>query len=446
MNDLTDANETLYGCASLLLILSPVIVWFSVTFSVSARLGTVAATALLWLLLVILLLAAVAASPRPSSPRQSSRLRRAVLASVIWTLLVLMAAATAGGPCLAWLKIVGYVSDRPGVGAPVTDVKVQGPCRGTDSSWSSFVWGEDIVCDHASWPAGQPTIRGTLHGTNGETSAVHSTFSTVITAHVVGNNAYTASLSKPLASTAQLNKTFPAWTLLGLLFPLAGIPLLYMVPWFRRSKPERSTDIDRVESPSPPGPQPAPGTAADPPSHGGKSATSRQNQPSALPAGTQITETVAAALRAAVDGQPFGGPVDTRTLLLALMDAHDGEWHRVWLESGDPTWLRGLLTEDPDPGPGGSWTYICLTVTCTAALQIAAEITRRWNLRTLGPGALALGLVADPRSAASRALTDGGLSHDALLDLLQRTILGVTLRGLGQYLPEMVRAHQGTPS
>lgn len=83
---------------------------------------------------------------------------------------------------------------------------------------------------------------------------------------------------------------------------------------------------------------------------------------------------------------------------------------------------------DRPAGIAGEWRGVPLTAHAAAALRSAAKISYKYDLGPVPPGALALGLVADPTSAASEALSEKSqLPHHELVKLLQRELLGVAL-------------------
>ncbi len=86
---------------------------------------------------------------------------------------------------------------------------------------------------------------------------------------------------------------------------------------------------------------------------------------------------------------------------------------------------------DPQPEAGGQWHSVPLTKTATAALSTAAGIASRYKLLPMPGAALVLGLLSDPRSAASRSFLAGGsIDHSRLLALIQENVLDTNLEGL----------------
>jgi hypothetical protein len=129
------------------------------------------------------------------------------------------------------------------------------------------------------------------------------------------------------------------------------------------------------------------------------------------------------------EGQPMG----TLDILLGVLsiDVTWG-WESVQIEAG------AFITEedlsrfsDPQPEPAGNWHNVPLTKTATAALHVAAGIASRYKLQPMPGAALVLGLLHDPRSAASRALLAGGsIGHQELVALIQENVLDTNLEGL----------------
>ncbi|WP_316777339.1 hypothetical protein [Streptomyces sasae] len=145
--------------------------------------------------------------------------------------------------------------------------------------------------------------------------------------------------------------------------------------------------------------------------------------------------TVAAALQWAAR-QAGGRPVSTLDLLVALMRADStGEWHRLWLHCGDADAIAAKPVQDPASEARGPWKGTPLTHTCAEALDVSRRLAERYGFSPLPAGILALGLVADDTSAASRALGQG-LGRQDLLQLLQDAILGTTLSSLRTTLPK----------
>ena len=153
----------------------------------------------------------------------------------------------------------------------------------------------------------------------------------------------------------------------------------------------------------------------------------------------ELTSSAVDAIVRAASQLPPNKPLDTKTLFLALETSDvQAEWQRLWLEAGDPAALAAMQADDPQPDTGGIWREIKLTGTCTKALEVAAAISETYDMQPLPIGALALGMVADPQSAASRTLCRGGLSRSALIGLIQEITVNFRLTGLDQVLADVV--------
>jgi hypothetical protein len=134
---------------------------------------------------------------------------------------------------------------------------------------------------------------------------------------------------------------------------------------------------------------------------------------------------IAAARR---DGRPMG----TLDILLGILSVDlTWGWESVQIEASFVTQDDVGRFTDPQPQPDGNWHNVPLTATATEALRTAAKVTSQYKLLPMPGGALALGLLADPGSAASAALlANASVSHDRLLTLIQENVLDTTLDGL----------------
>lgn len=143
-----------------------------------------------------------------------------------------------------------------------------------------------------------------------------------------------------------------------------------------------------------------------------------------------LTETVAAALHAATANRR-GKPVDTKTLLVALMDADSfGRWDRIWLHSRDRNAIAEAGYEDP-PLPVYRRDNIILSQACGRAFETAGRLSSQSPRTPLQLGFLVLGLIADASSAASRALNIDSEDRQALMaKLVQEDLIGADLDGL----------------
>jgi hypothetical protein len=138
-------------------------------------------------------------------------------------------------------------------------------------------------------------------------------------------------------------------------------------------------------------------------------------------------------------GEKAGGrPVGTHDLLVAIMRSDEsGEWHRIWLHCGDDVDIAANPVRDTNCEPAGAWAGIPLTRMSVHALDVSKRLSDRYRFSPLPVGILALGLVADHASGASRAL-GRGIGRGELLVLLQDAILGVTLNDLESLLPKLL--------
>src|SRR5271169_4079263 len=155
-------------------------------------------------------------------------------------------------------------------------------------------------------------------------------------------------------------------------------------------------------------------------------------------------ETVMAALRLAAAERPTGAPLTTGRVLSALARVDmTNDWQRIWLHTGDPVLTD--LADAPDPadaplpasGPqavrdGRQWEGVPVSGCLARALTLLKRICARYRLVPAPSGAMALALLADPTSGATRALRrPGGLPHEDLLELIQSDLLDTMLVGVG---------------
>jgi hypothetical protein len=125
-------------------------------------------------------------------------------------------------------------------------------------------------------------------------------------------------------------------------------------------------------------------------------------------------------------------PIDTRSLLLALMDADGhGRWERILFDIGGREAIARAAYYDPPMLPEGQWRSTRITGACATALTTAARIARQYQMLPVPVGVLALGLVADPASAATQALQINDLDRQAAVStLIQDELIGVSLQDL----------------
>ena len=157
--------------------------------------------------------------------------------------------------------------------------------------------------------------------------------------------------------------------------------------------------------------------------------------------GRQVSTMVTDAFRHAAARLRLGEPLDTLHLFIAL-EAFDlsSEWERLWLEAGDTEFLASLKLSDPQPGAGGTWDAVSLTGTCTRSLFVTVRLCDAYSLWPVPVGALALALIADPRSSAAQALmARGSLNHTELIELLQEITLGGTYQNIEHLLATAIQ-------
>lgn len=110
-------------------------------------------------------------------------------------------------------------------------------------------------------------------------------------------------------------------------------------------------------------------------------------------------------------------------------------WWRIWLETGEPDALN--LADAPDTlgqGVAERWEGVPLSGDMASAMATLLTLSERYKLVPVSTGVLALALVADPHSGAARKLCANGLPHAYLLKLIQDSLLGAPLQGLGVVL------------
>jgi hypothetical protein len=131
-----------------------------------------------------------------------------------------------------------------------------------------------------------------------------------------------------------------------------------------------------------------------------------------------------------------GLAVDTLGVFLALIEVDAAAaWDRIWLEFGElqPSATGRYL--DPRPEAGERWNGRPLTGTCAQAIRAAVLLADGSDLLPASAGVLALCLVGEPTTAASRALAaTSGHAHAVLLDLVQEALVGGSWRDIGSVL------------
>jgi hypothetical protein len=103
-------------------------------------------------------------------------------------------------------------------------------------------------------------------------------------------------------------------------------------------------------------------------------------------------------------------------------------WSRLWLSTGAPE-ILDLEAASDARGARISWQGLVITEDLSRALQLLAQACVAFDLAPATPGLVALALVADPHTGAARALTQRGLSHDDLLEIIQTDLIGTKLEG-----------------
>lgn len=156
----------------------------------------------------------------------------------------------------------------------------------------------------------------------------------------------------------------------------------------------------------------------------------------------QFNSVVRAGISAAASRCAPNQVLDTRDLFLAVMlsDAA-GEWDRIALDFASEEALSRSRFRDPDPERAGAWDRAAVSATAVAGLATAVRLAHQYEAEYVTAGLAALALVADPRSAASMALTGGDHTrHPALIEALQDCVVGIGLGGLAEALRESLGA------
>ena len=170
-------------------------------------------------------------------------------------------------------------------------------------------------------------------------------------------------------------------------------------------------------------------------------------------AGMPLTETVASALHAAdAEARRRGRPVDTKTLLVALMKTDPAEWDRIWLDSRGQEAIEQAGYQDPQE-PGCQRDNMALTGACDRAFQRAWQLSQDYRETPLQLGFLVLGLIDDTSNAASRALNIDDQDQQAhMAELVQQDLIGTSLPSLRlgsssclNGRPGRHQAHRGNP-
>lgn len=152
---------------------------------------------------------------------------------------------------------------------------------------------------------------------------------------------------------------------------------------------------------------------------------------SLIASGTLVRDDLAASAIAGLElaaERRDGWPLGTFQILCALIETDEHSWATVLLRATYVTRDDSDLYMDRPADIVGDWEGVPLTEHATAACRAAARLGAIHDLHPMPSGVLALGLVADPSSGASRALLEeSDLSHAELVDLLQHELLGTSL-------------------
>jgi hypothetical protein len=143
-----------------------------------------------------------------------------------------------------------------------------------------------------------------------------------------------------------------------------------------------------------------------------------------------------AALDRAASLNAPGQAVDTLGVFLALtvVDAA-AAWDRIWLQFGELDASAAGRYPDPLPEAGDRWNGQPVTGTCAQAIRAALLLADGSDLLPVSAGVLALCLVGEPTTAASRALgATSDHAHAVLLDLVQEALVGGSWRDIGSVL------------
>jgi hypothetical protein len=154
-----------------------------------------------------------------------------------------------------------------------------------------------------------------------------------------------------------------------------------------------------------------------------------------------LTDTACAALDAAAAGREAGQPVSTLDVLSTLSKVDTaGQWERIWLRCGEPSPAVSSRYLDPVPSPGGRWRGQPVTGTCTVAIRAAVALAARSGALPVPAGVLAVCLVGEATTAASRALgVRSPADHAGLLELAQEALAGSSWDNAGAVLAACLR-------
>ena len=141
----------------------------------------------------------------------------------------------------------------------------------------------------------------------------------------------------------------------------------------------------------------------------------------------------------------LAGGGSTKDLLVSLAGADvSAVWGRIALRAGPLEMIAATQVTDPDPDET-MWRGHLLTKTAERSVRVAVGIAIDYEMRPLPAGALALGLLAAPDTAASVAMGAGhGVDRASLTQLIQEDWWGTELEGLD--LAARWQAAGGEPS
>jgi hypothetical protein len=153
---------------------------------------------------------------------------------------------------------------------------------------------------------------------------------------------------------------------------------------------------------------------------------------------TAFTLKALAALDAAAEGCPTHRPVDTVAVFRALTVTDvAAEWHRIWLEFGEPDWSQASQCRDPLRRSADRWQGKPLTGSCARAIRGAVVLSDRSGILPVSPGVLALCLIGETDAAATCALlAHSAAEHSTLLELAQEALVGGSWQNIGLVLRE----------
>jgi hypothetical protein len=152
-----------------------------------------------------------------------------------------------------------------------------------------------------------------------------------------------------------------------------------------------------------------------------------------------LTEGATAALRLAATRRPRNGSLTTGLAFAAISQVDMVQaWDRIWLHAGEPDAIQ--LADAPETDgqrAAHTWENVPLSGDMANAMAGLRMLCEKYTLVPASTGVLALALVMDPRSGAARRLCADGLSHPALLEIIQDDLIGMSLGGLSAAIAGM---------